>query len=130
MKRLISILLLTTATWTLTAPALCDYTIPWYSIDGGGATSTGGQYSLTGTIGQPDTGQSSGDNYVLSSGFRPGSFGCIVNLKDLMIIAGQWLATGQGHTADFDASEQVDFADFATFSYWWYDACPSDWPLK
>ena len=130
MKNAISFLLLAIAVCTLSAPALCDYSIPWYSIDGGGATSTGGQFSLTGTIGQPDTGQSSADNYVLSSGFRPGNFGCMVNLTDLMIIAEQWLGVGEGYTADLDTSNQVDFADFATFSYWWYDACPSDWPLK
>ena len=31
------------------------YEISWYTIDGGGGTSAGGQYILTGTIGQPDT---------------------------------------------------------------------------
>lgn len=130
MKILISFLVLAIAVCTLTAPAFCDYSIPWYSIDGGGAKSTGGQYSLTGTIGQPDTGQSSGDNYVLSSGFRPGTFGCTVNLTDLMILAQQWLAEGEGYTADLDDNKYVDFADFAAFSAWWYDTCPSDWPLK
>jgi len=30
------------------------YEITWYTIDGGGGTSTGGPYVLTGTIGQPD----------------------------------------------------------------------------
>src|SRR5262245_51398252 len=32
------------------------YSIDWYTIDGGGGTSTNGQYSLSGTIGQPDAG--------------------------------------------------------------------------
>ena len=130
MRTLISFLLFAIGSWTLSSPAFCDYEISWYSIDGGGATSTGGQYSLTGTIGQPDTGQSSGDNYVLSSGFRPGSFGCMVNLTDLMMLAEQWLGAGEGFSADFDGNDRVDFADFAAFSYWWYDVCPSDWPLK
>ena len=30
--------------------------IDWFSIDGGGGTSTGGVYSVSGTIGQPDPG--------------------------------------------------------------------------
>jgi len=30
--------------------------ISWYTIDGGGGTSTGGGYSISGTIGQPDAG--------------------------------------------------------------------------
>ena len=32
------------------------YSIDWYTIDGGGGTSTGGVYSVSGTIGQPDAG--------------------------------------------------------------------------
>jgi hypothetical protein len=34
-----------------------------------GGTSTGGVYSTSGTIGQPDTGTMSGGNYSLSGGF-------------------------------------------------------------
>lgn len=45
------------------------YTIDWYSIDGGGGTSAGGSYTLTGTIGQPDAGASAGGNYTLTGGF-------------------------------------------------------------
>jgi hypothetical protein len=33
-----------------------QYSIDWHTIDGGGGTSTNGQYSLSGTIGQPDAG--------------------------------------------------------------------------
>ena len=39
-------------------PALAQgagpYEISWYTIDGGGVRSSGGPYTLTGTIGQPD----------------------------------------------------------------------------
>lgn len=45
------------------------YTIDWYSIDGGGGTSSGGNYTVTGTIGQPDAGTSSGGSYTLTGGF-------------------------------------------------------------
>jgi hypothetical protein len=46
------------------AAALCaggqlraqTYSIPWHTIDGGGGTGTGGVYSVSGTIGQPDAG--------------------------------------------------------------------------
>ena len=31
-----------------------EYSISWYTIDGGSGTSSGGLYQLTGTIGQPD----------------------------------------------------------------------------
>ncbi|MHC4575485.1 MAG: hypothetical protein ACYS76_15395, partial [Planctomycetota bacterium] len=30
------------------------YVLDWSSIDGGGGQSSGGPYSLTGTVGQPD----------------------------------------------------------------------------
>jgi len=33
-----------------------NYSINWFTIDGGGGTSTGGGYSVSGTIGQPDAG--------------------------------------------------------------------------
>ncbi len=50
------------------------YDLSWYTIDGGGATfSTGGSYSLGGTIGQPDAGALSGGSYQLTGGFWAGA---------------------------------------------------------
>lgn len=107
-----------------------DYEITWYTIDGGGGTSSGGPYTLVGTIGQADTGVAGGDEYVLSAGFWPGSFGCVVNLTDLMVLAEWWLESGAANAADLDGDKQVGMADFAEMALWWYGACPSDWPLK
>jgi uncharacterized membrane protein len=46
------------------------YELTWSTLDGGGATSsTGGTYSLDGTIGQPDAGAMSGGTYSLGGGF-------------------------------------------------------------
>jgi hypothetical protein len=46
------------------------YSIDWFSIDGGGGTSSGGAYSLSGTIGQPDAGVAlAGGPYTLLGGF-------------------------------------------------------------
>jgi hypothetical protein len=36
--------------------ARAQFSIDWFTIDGGGGTSTGGVFSVTGTIGQPDAG--------------------------------------------------------------------------
>ena len=49
-----------------------NYSIDWFTIDGGGGTSTGGPYSLSGTIGQPDANQQvmTGGNFSVSGGFR------------------------------------------------------------
>ena len=46
-----------------------QFSINWSTIDGGGGTSTGGVYSVTGTFGQPDAGTTSGGNYTLDGGF-------------------------------------------------------------
>src|SRR5882672_6461708 len=46
-----------------------NYSIDWFTIDGGGGTSTGGVYSISGTIGQPDAGHMSGGSYTLDGGF-------------------------------------------------------------
>ena len=46
------------------------YTIDWNKISGGGGTSTGSTYQVSGTIGQPDaSGAMSGGNYSLTGGF-------------------------------------------------------------
>ena len=47
------------------------YDLTWYTIDGGGETlSVGGEYTLGGTIGQPDAGaRLAGGDYTLAGGF-------------------------------------------------------------
>jgi hypothetical protein len=46
------------------------YSINWFKVSVGGGTSTNGQYSLIGTIGQPDaSGAMKGGNYSLTGGF-------------------------------------------------------------
>jgi hypothetical protein len=59
------------ALWLVTAALHAqNYSIDWYKIAGGGGTSRGGQYSVSGTIGQPDAGgPMSGGGYTLTGGF-------------------------------------------------------------
>ena len=46
------------------------YSIDWYKVSGGGGTSTGGVYSVSGTLGQQDAGGPlTGGNYSLTGGF-------------------------------------------------------------
>ena len=49
-----------------------SYSIDWFTIAGGGGSSTGNVYSVSGTIGQPAASGSpmAGDNYSLTGGFR------------------------------------------------------------
>jgi hypothetical protein len=51
------------------AHAQTSYSVDWWKIAGGGGASTGGVYSASGTIGQPDAGQASGGNFTVVSGF-------------------------------------------------------------
>src|SRR5258708_5465522 len=46
-----------------------NYSIDWFTIDGGGRTSRGGVYSVSGTIGHPDAGHMSGANFTIAGGF-------------------------------------------------------------
>ena len=62
---LLSLFLLATA-----ASRAQSYSVDWYKISGGGGTSTGGTYQVSGTIGQPDaSGAMTGGNYSLTGGF-------------------------------------------------------------
>lgn len=51
------------------------FEINWYTIDGGGGQSAGGNFTLTGTIGQPDAnfGGAAGGIYGFVGGFWGGS---------------------------------------------------------
>lgn len=47
-----------------------QYSINWYKIAGGGGTSSGGNYTLSGTIGQHDAGgPMTGPGYSITGGF-------------------------------------------------------------
>jgi hypothetical protein len=46
-----------------------DFALDWFTMDGGGGTSTGGVYAVTGTIGQPDAGAMQGGQFALQDGF-------------------------------------------------------------
>ena len=46
-----------------------NYAINWHTVGGGGGTSSGGIYSLSGTIGQPEAGVLTGAQFELVGGF-------------------------------------------------------------
>ena len=50
-----------------------DFVITKHTIDGGGGTSDGGDFSVTGTVGQPDasTTPMTGEGFSVSGGFWP-----------------------------------------------------------
>ena len=70
MKRHFNCVLFCAAMFVTTLAEAQSYSIDWYKIAGGGGTSTGGTYSVSGTIGQPDAGgPMTGGNYSITGGF-------------------------------------------------------------
>jgi hypothetical protein len=68
MKTLLLLLVLFVA-----APnGISQYQIDWFTVDGGGGASSGGPYTLSGTIGQPEAATSIGGAYTLQGGFWSG----------------------------------------------------------
>ncbi len=51
-----------------------EFTIGWYNIDSSGAPgSTGGDFALSGTVGQADAGALAGGAFTLTGGYEPGA---------------------------------------------------------
>ena len=113
------------------------YEVTWYTIDGGGGTSSGGQYSVTGTIGQADAGYHDGDDMELLGGFWVGGPLCIVNLQDFAAFAAYWLDGPCNETnndcngANLDGQEGSDVTinDLTILVNQWLNVCPFAWPL-
>jgi hypothetical protein len=49
------------------------FSLDWFTIDGGGGTSVGASFALSGSIGQPDAGTLRGGVFVLEGGFWSGA---------------------------------------------------------
>lgn len=69
MRRMLAIIVLALLASVPSTVRAQNYSINWYTIGGGGGTSAGGNYSVTGTIGQPATATMSGGTYSLTGGF-------------------------------------------------------------
>jgi hypothetical protein len=113
-----------------TSIACGDYQIVWSTIDGGGGQSAGGQYVLTGTIGQLDASHSEGGSYQASGGFWPGGPLCFVDFPDFARFAQYWWQADAGLPADLSGDGAVDFVDVGLFLYDWLCPCPYNWPLR
>lgn len=91
----------------LCGTASAQYAIDWFTIDGGGGTSAGGAYSVTGAIGQPDACPQTmyGGDYSLAGGFlviyaleTPGAPALSIVLTTTNTVAVTWPSPSTGWT--------------------------------
>lgn len=69
---MVSLVLILVFITVSTVLAVGDYDVNWWTVDGGGGSSQGGNYTLRGTIGQPDAGSAQSGEYSLVGGFWAG----------------------------------------------------------
>ena len=114
------------------------YDLSWNTVDGGGGTSSGGAYELSGTIGQPDAGTTmTGGAFTLAGGFWPGAGPAVnpcpadiapsggdgtVNAGDLLAVINSW-GSCPGCTADINHDNNVNAADLLAVINAW-GPCP------
>jgi len=100
-----------------------DFAIDWYTIDGGGGFSAGGDFELEGTIGQPDAGALTGGDFALTGGIwavtTPGNL-CPgdadgdgdTDISDLgLLLSNFGMAVTPGTDGDVNFSGSVDITD-------------------
>jgi hypothetical protein len=82
-----------------------NYAIDWFKIAGGGGTSAGGRFVVTGTVGQTDAGTQpmSGGRYMVNGGFwalyavqTPGSpkLSLTTTATNTIVVSWPWPSTG------------------------------------
>jgi len=112
------------------AMALGQYDLTWNTVDGGGGRSTGGSFTLDGTIGQHDAGPGSGPmmggQFSLVGGFWPSavtSCSCLGDVNgdgsrngaDVQSFVDCLTAVGSCACADVDESGDVTLDDLGVF---------------
>ena len=116
-----------------------DFNLDWYTIDGGGEMwTTGGDFELSGTVGQPDASSAmTGGELELVGGFWAGAaeepfcFGDLdgdndVDLADLaQLLAHYGETSGMTYEdGDLDGDGDVDLSDLAALLSVYGTTCP------
>ncbi|MDZ4756056.1 MAG: hypothetical protein SGJ11_16355 [Phycisphaerae bacterium] len=100
-----------------------DLQLTWHSMDGGGGTLEAAAWSIDGSVGQCDAGESVGGVWSLSGGFWPGvpvatcvgdvDGNALVDAADLALVLGAWGPAPRLSIEDIDANGVVNAADLA-----------------
>src|SRR5262245_30007329 len=101
-----------------------SYSVDWYKVDSGAGTSTGGVYSVTGSIGQPDASATpmSGGNYSVVGGFwsfaaaiqTPGAPLLTVKATGASIVTISWPSPSTGYI--LQVNQDLNTANWNTVS--------------
>mgnify|MGYP001079096549 CR=1 FL=1 len=87
MKRALGALLLVTGLSLVASTVLAQsgsgYELSWWTVDGGGREMSGGEYTLAGTVGQPDANTLTAGRYTLAGGFWGG--GAVAMVHDVYL---------------------------------------------
>ena len=83
------------------ARAQSDFTLDWFAVAAGGGDSSGGDFELSATLGQPDAGDMAGGDFAILGGFwsivlepePPTAFSVAVRLDQGSVVI-SWPATG------------------------------------
>ncbi len=111
------------------------YTLGRYTLDANGTISSGARYSISGLIGQKETGMTISSNELIGGFWTPGSV-CIVNLEDFAAFLAHWLDGPCNNEndycggADLDGENGVSIDDLKILSGYWLDICPFGWTLE
>lgn len=113
----------------LAGPSGGPYSIPWSTIDGGGIlNSSGGTYTLSGTIGQPDaSGVMTGGTYSLTGGFWAGidsSAPCAPDLNGDGNLDFFDVSFFLSNSVDYNGDTNFDFFDVSSFLQDFGIGCP------
>jgi hypothetical protein len=103
-----------------------EFDLSWHSIDAGGVMhSTGGDFELSGTIGQPDAGVLTNGSLTLTGGFwfatpigdcnQDGVTGLsdMPSFEECLLGPAALVPSGSCRCFDVNSSGRVDLADFA-----------------
>ena len=130
MNRILSLATLTLSCLAIATHAQSggSFDLTWSTVDGGGGTSTGGAFSLSGTIGQPDAASNptlTGGTFELTGGFWPVTqvCFCLADLngdgkkdgRDVQQFVACVLSGGNCACADTDQANGVTIADVPVF---------------
>jgi hypothetical protein len=114
------------------ASASAQLSINWCTIDGGGGTSAGGVYTLSGTIAQPDAGTLGNASLQCNGGYwsvplQPSCYADCdqsgsLNVNDFVCFQSRF--AGANSYADCDQSGTLNVNDFVCFQARFAAGCP------